>query len=262
MVGFAPGKLDFWTSNYKWNDACVGECVYNLIFTSKGAFLSRNYYALYNSDAFQSLREIADKSIPGEDLLMSYVFYSEHFLVHQKEPTLVIIQADEVYEGNIYEGPDRFSLIEKIRYVTDFISHKIYKTKFSLNALNSQSRTEVTSAIEKFAKKHSPSMILPPHTGKWYIANNHGGSYVEKPCSNGIHLSCSYNNVNPFSVILWMAKAVLKDVLLFTVLVILGFSIYIYKAMPGRQSRFDVHGRYAQVEMQSDISNTATKRNL
>jgi hypothetical protein len=79
LVGFEPRLFDFVSQNastglgYSWDASCAGNCTYNTLWASKGAFLHRRWYDAFSSPPYEPLRAAVDASITGEDMLMSAV---------------------------------------------------------------------------------------------------------------------------------------------------------------------------------------------
>ena len=85
LVGFAPRLFDLNATGqgYEWNESCKGGksgklCLYNTVWTTKGAFLSLQDLENYWADRWKIMREMVDQFITGEDMLMSTVLSASH----------------------------------------------------------------------------------------------------------------------------------------------------------------------------------------
>jgi hypothetical protein len=146
IVGFSPRSIDFRDHDsiipYKWDDACKS-CSYNIIFITKGAFIHSKYYSIYFNEKYNIQRNLVDKYITGEDILMSYVF---HDFNKGYDYNLTAFQAVNFTHKikNTYIRPfssnfNLFEMVDVIKSTTNINSLSVrssWKRKYIIESIN------------------------------------------------------------------------------------------------------------------------------
>ena len=152
---------------YAWDSSCKGDCPYNTLWATKGAFLHRKYYESFWNAEYSKLREAVNAAVTGEDLLMSAVLMIEHVTVE------AVHAMAEVHE------------------VTDVIPQSSKPQSGSLQHRTSKHRPRIRDLIAEHVHTLHPGLPNKVKT-KWMLVDPHVGVHVEdKPCRHRT-ISCSH----------------------------------------------------------------------
>lgn len=171
VVGFEPRDFDIVTetpknpSGYSWNDSCKGNCTFNTVWVTKGAFLHAQYHALFWDTAYTDLRTAVNEWTTGEDMLMSAIL-----MAHQV-PVLVL-----------HPAPDYTQL-------TPQIPIEVRGKHVSLGERTSSRRSDVRRLLQQyFSNEH----LRWTGTSRWHLLyKNRTVKALEQPCK-ALSLTCSH----------------------------------------------------------------------
>lgn len=162
LVGFEPRDFDLLSKapspaqGYYWKASCKGNCTFNTVWATKGAFLHAHQYLHYWDTAYAHLRAAVDSWVTGEDMLMSAI------LMHLQVPVIVV-----------HPGPDL-----QLQHVT--IPEDLKDKYASLGGRTSSHRGRIRQLLHQaFAGKP----LRHAATSQWHILARNGSIRVmDKPC--------------------------------------------------------------------------------
>jgi hypothetical protein len=171
LVGFEPRLFDVVSDEpaqpqgYSWAAACKGDCAYNTLWATKGAFLHAHFYEAFWQPRYAHIRAAVDSWVTGEDMLMSAVLMEQ-----QVQPMVV--------------HPARDCALDP-----PAVPKHVLAQYSSLVERTSSKRPQVRQLIhEHFHHRR----LLDAATTLWYMLDDSGAvSEVDQPCQE-FPLVCSH----------------------------------------------------------------------
>eukprot|EP00924_Labyrinthula_sp_SR-Ha-C_P004202 snap_masked-scaffold_3-processed-gene-17.26-mRNA-1 protein AED:1.00 eAED:1.00 QI:0/0/0/0/1/1/2/0/382 len=173
IVGFEPRFFDLHGSGQGYTPMySCHECVYNTVWTTKGAFLDQKYFSEVWKTKYTSVMDLVKTYRTGEDMLLSYVIAASNYESGLPIKTISVQQFSDFrpfklqqMKGKIYS--ERIKLVKQTH-----LRHKIKPKTKSLHKTTSQYRPDIKRALEKLSNQHfgvkAEVFMLE---NEWYFVN-------------------------------------------------------------------------------------------
>eukprot|EP00924_Labyrinthula_sp_SR-Ha-C_P004253 snap_masked-scaffold_3-processed-gene-18.23-mRNA-1 protein AED:1.00 eAED:1.00 QI:0/0/0/0/1/1/2/0/397 len=173
IVGFEPRFFDLHGSGQGYTPMySCHQCVYNTVWTTKGAFLDQKYFSEVWKTKYTSVMDLVKKYRTGEDMLLSYVIAASNYEIGLPIKTISVQQYSDFrpfklqqMKGKIYS--ERIKLVNQTH-----LRHKIKPKTKSLHKTTSQYRPDIKRALEKLSNQHfgvkTEVFMLE---NEWYFVN-------------------------------------------------------------------------------------------
>eukprot|EP00924_Labyrinthula_sp_SR-Ha-C_P004254 snap_masked-scaffold_3-processed-gene-18.22-mRNA-1 protein AED:1.00 eAED:1.00 QI:0/-1/0/0/-1/1/1/0/387 len=173
IVGFEPRFFDLHGSGQGYTPMySCHQCVYNTVWTTKGAFLDQKYFSEVWKTKYTSVMDLVKKYRTGEDMLLSYVIAASNYESGLPIKTISVQQYSDFRSFKAKPMKGKISS-ERIKLVKQtHLRQKVKPKTKSLHKTTSQYRPDIKRALEKLSNQYfgvkTEVFMLE---NEWYFVN-------------------------------------------------------------------------------------------